>query len=288
MPPLDASQIRNHRLDLMIVLFPLRIEMDLVLKSMQPFLQEFKFEMNQQELFGRHVFQIESLDGSCLIYFAQTGLGKVESALWTQRWIEHLPKTIVETRIETPIESTTDKLSHPSDENTQKTDELNKFFQVIGCGSCASLQDTLKTGDVLVIHEIIEHDFKQRFISRPAPIFKTNANELFPVHDDEKFTSIGHDRFQFHHGRIASGDEDIVSLERRKSLGQESGALAVAWESAGLARACRLQKVPYFEIRAVTDLGQNADLDQFKRQLPQSMENLSHILLLHFKRLLNL
>src|SRR5262249_33961484 len=45
----------------------------------------------------------------------------------------------------------------------------------------------------------------------------------------------------------------LVSVDRAQALRDATGALAVAWEGAGGARACAFSATPYLELRAVTD-----------------------------------
>jgi nucleoside phosphorylase len=53
----------------------------------------------------------------------------------------------------------------------------------------------------------------------------------------------------------------------------------VAWEGAGGARAARFQKLPFLEIRAVTDMvGAAATLADFERNLSPAMTNLAEVL----------
>ena len=59
-----------------------------------------------------------------------------------------------------------------------------------------------------------------------------------------------------HWSLFASGDEDVIELERKKQIQRRTGALVVAWEGAGGARACQFSGIPFMEIRGVTD---NAD-----------------------------
>jgi hypothetical protein len=56
--------------------------------------------------------------------------------------------------------------------------------------------------------------------------------------------------FQVHYGMIASGDEDIVTIERAAELHTQTGAVAMAWEGAGVARACLFSQIPYLEIQS--------------------------------------
>ena len=77
---------------------------------------------------------------------------------------------------------------------------------------------------------------------------------------------------------VASGDEDVVDDERRRTLHQSTGALVVAWEGAGGARACAFSNVPLVEIRGVTDTAnQNAPSD-FETNLEVAMNNIATLI----------
>ena len=81
-------------------------------------------------------------------------------------------------------------------------------------------------------------------------------------------------------GAIASGDEDILTAERRLEVQKYTTARAVAWEGAGAARACAFLKIPFCEIRAITD-DSSTDLKQdFTKNLNLAMLNLANWLML--------
>ena len=70
--------------------------------------------------------------------------------------------------------------------------------------------------------------------------------------------------FTIHFGPVASGDEDIMSESRKKELVNQTGAIAVAWEGAGGARACRFNNIPFTEVRGICDSADhNAEKDFF-------------------------
>lgn len=119
---------------------------------------------------------------------------------------------------------------------------------VICAGAAGALVEELSTGDIIVATETIEHDIRSKFAEPLLPRFgsaKAVVTELrikfpfTPVHfgfgpiaSGSAFTS-----FRVRFGPIASGDEDIVDADRRREIQQLTGALAVAWEGAGGARA---------------------------------------------------
>ena len=79
-------------------------------------------------------------------------------------------------------------------------------------------------------------------------------------------------------GPIASGDETVVDRERRRELHQLTGALAVAWEGAGGARACHFSEVPYIEVRGITDHANSQAATDFKLHMPSAMRHVARLI----------
>jgi adenosylhomocysteine nucleosidase len=61
-------------------------------------------------------------------------------------------------------------------------------------------------------------------------------------------------------------------------LRARTGALVVAWEGAGGARACCFTNVPYLELRAVTDLANEHSVRNYAESISQAMFNLGQVL----------
>jgi adenosylhomocysteine nucleosidase len=133
---------------------------------------------------------------------------------------------------------------------------------VIVAGACGSLIDQLKIGDVVVATHTVEHDYKERFSPQPLPKFEVDQNLL------EKFKSTS---TKLHFGIIASGDEDVIESRRANELHEYTQAVAVAWEGAGGARVSKYFKLPFLEIRGVTDTANSNTMTDFKVNLKTSM-----------------
>ena len=86
------------------------------------------------------------------------------------------------------------------------------------------------------------------------------------------------DGFRVHLGGIASGDEDVVSADRRFECQRLTGALAVAWEGAGGARACAFANVPFLELRTIADQANEHGPRDFVWNLARSMRSLAQVL----------
>ena len=82
-----------------------------------------------------------------------------------------------------------------------------------------------------------------------------------------------------HFGPIASGDEDVVDIERKRALRELTGGLVVAWEGAGGARACQFSDTPFVEIRGVTDSADSDAPSDFEANRESVMQNLATLII---------
>ena len=160
---------------------------------------------------------------------------------------------------------------------TQHLIEQKPTIQAVICaGAAGSLSPDLKLGDVVVGLSTVEHDYKLRFVQRPLPRHDADrrlADEFRPVAGQ-----IG-SRFSMLFGEIASGDEDVVDPARAAELRKATGALCVAWEGAGAARAAAFSRRPFLELRAITDNADHSAPGDFRTHLKLAMPNLAQVLL---------
>lgn len=150
-------------------------------------------------------------------------------------------------------------------------------LDAIVCAGCAGgLSESISVFDVIAGEKTIEHDYRLKFMKRPDPEFNGDDRLL------KKIRTLRPEKFQIHVGPIASGDEDIVDPQRAFELRAQTGALAVAWEGAGGARACKFNGIPFVEIRGVTDTANNTAPIDFKANLKTAMANVAETLLSAF------
>ena len=84
--------------------------------------------------------------------------------------------------------------------------------------------------------------------------------------------------FGIHFGPIASGDEAIFESKRAREVHERTGALAVAWEGAGGARAARFSDVPYLEIRGISDKADQEAPEVWMENLPSAIHNVAVVI----------
>ncbi len=143
---------------------------------------------------------------------------------------------------------------------------------VICAGACGGLSPDVKPLDVVIAESTVEHDFRLRFIQRPLPAFAGDPDSL------ARLKNYATQRFGVHFGVVASGDEDIIDGVRAGEVRKLSGAVAVAWEGAGGARACLLNGIPFLEIRGVTDSCDNSSVANFRKNLAPAMNHVADVI----------
>lgn len=148
--------------------------------------------------------------------------------------------------------------------------------EMVACvGAAGALTTDIEVGDVVVSIGTVEHDYTQRFTERPIPhhnVHGPSVNELRMINERMSF------EFSVHYGLIASGDEDIISVERARELRAETNGLCVAWEGSGGARACAFNDVPFLEIRGITDDADHHAAQHFRENLEKAMHNIVALL----------
>ena len=155
-------------------------------------------------------------------------------------------------------------------------DNLDNIGVVVCAGTCGRLDDTLSVGDVVIGTHTVEHDFNRgmALIKLPLPTFEGAAGLIEAL---QGVSERGALPCNLRFGRIASGDEGIASEKRIRELRESTGAIVVAWEGAGGARAAQLSGIPFLEIRGISDgAGENA-MEEFWANIPIAVANVAAV-----------
>lgn len=153
-------------------------------------------------------------------------------------------------------------------------DACSDWDVVICAGAAGALVDALLPGDVVVATETVEHDIRNQFGPPRLPRFRSADTVLAALREGLSALPA----CTVHFGPMASGDEDVVDRERRRAIHQLTGALAVAWEGAGGARACHFSGVPFIEVRGITDHANSQAAADFKLHLPRAMRHVARLI----------
>jgi adenosylhomocysteine nucleosidase len=144
------------------------------------------------------------------------------------------------------------------------------WSMVVCAGAAGALSEEIGIGDIVVGTETIEHDMRSSS-GRPPPRHPGSDQ----IVEDLRRVDIAAAGFDMRIAEIASGDEDVIDRQRRSEIHAATGALAVAWEGAGGARAAAFSEVPFVEIRGITDMADETLGSSFRENLPVAMGNIA-------------
>ncbi len=199
-----------------------------------------KFGIESHETSAGRLSCRSYLDGVLIV--APGGLGKAQFGIQTQHAIDRLPDR-----------------------------EL-----IVCAGTSGGLRDDLRIGDVVVATETVEHDFKWGMNSKPLPRFPGDEAAIAALETNLTATEMP---FDVHFGIVASGDEGIADPRRARELHRDTGAIAVAWEGAGGARAAAFSGLPFLELRGISDGAGDDAPSEFETNLPYAVHNVAVIIL---------
>jgi adenosylhomocysteine nucleosidase len=146
-------------------------------------------------------------------------------------------------------------------------DSAGELEALVCVGTAGALDSDLSVGDLVCATETVEHDYTERFSRHPLPRVAGDAGLLAAA----RRLPLQSLAFGVHFGIVASGDEDVIELERAAALRQATEACAVAWVGAGGARACAFSGVPFLELRGITDTADHNAPADFKTNLRIAM-----------------
>jgi adenosylhomocysteine nucleosidase len=156
-------------------------------------------------------------------------------------------------------------------------DRCERVSLLVCVGTAGRLSDAVAVGDVVVATATVEHDYKRRISPKPLPRHEVDQGCL---EEFLEITKANEFPFRVHLGIVASGDEDIVDRSRAREVRALTDALCVAWEGSGGARAARLNRIGFVEIRGITDEADAESPKSLPRNLEFAMSNVTQLLLL--------
>jgi adenosylhomocysteine nucleosidase len=157
--------------------------------------------------------------GKCEVVAMTCGIGKVRAAAVSQYLIDHFP-----------------------------------LDAIVCCGVAGAVNPRLAVGDIVVCRRALQHDFT---LAEPQPLKKLRKRWLKA---DPKLLELAVEagkelglEGRVHAGTVLTGDQAIVSQEKRQFLWETFGGDCVDMESAAVAQVCQLNDTPFLIVRGISD-----------------------------------
>ena len=194
----------------------------IIIAAMEKEIKKYK-EIYQLELLDEEKKIYKGLINDKNIYLTECGIGKVNAAIMTQYLI----------------------------------DKYNPNY-IINSGCAGSLTDTVKVLDTIVVEYATYHDFNPL---RIMEIATPNQGKIFCdknlIKKAEDF--LIKENLPYHIKPIASGDCFVTSATMRDEIFEKTNCYAVDMESASIAHAAALNKIPLLIIRSISDFSDGVE-----------------------------
>lgn len=154
-------------------------------------------------------------------------------------------------------------------------DHCGKLDALLCVGAAGRLSAALQLGDIVVGTATVEHDYKPRFVPADPP---SHAGSASLQNQFAKLAARRPFAFGIQFGKIASGDEDIVDVVRAAEVAAATGALCVAWEGSGAARAASFNGPDFLELRCITDGADAGAALSFREHCGRVMPNVAELI----------
>jgi len=142
---------------------------------------------------------------------------------------------------------------------------------LICTGVAGAINPRLQTGDIVISEKALQHDFdpgdpkllkrfRKRWLEADAELVKLALKAVKELGLADRCRT----------GKVLTGDQAIVSQERREWLWKTFRGDCVDMESAAVAQVCRLNAVPWVVVRAISDAAEEDSVAEFRRNLGES------------------
>ena len=142
---------------------------------------------------------------------------------------------------------------------------------VICNGAAGAINPRLEIGDIVVSKRALQHDVD---LGDPDLMKKLRKRWLKA---DPRLMELamegGRDlgfEGRMHLGTVLTGDQAILSQEKRQSLWEKFGGDCVEMEGAAVAQVCQLNSIPFLIVRAISDSAAENSVKEFKQSLAQT------------------
>jgi adenosylhomocysteine nucleosidase len=142
---------------------------------------------------------------------------------------------------------------------------------LICTGVAGAINPRLQTGDIVISEKALQHDFdpgdpallkkfRKRWLEADAELVKLALDAAKELDLADRCRA----------GKVLTGDQAIVSQERREWLWKTFRGDCVDMESAAVALVCRLNAVPWVVVRAISDSAEEDGVAEFRRNLREA------------------
>lgn len=152
---------------------------------------------------------------------------------------------------------------------------------ILNSGVAGGIDSKVNFKDVIIAEDLVQHDVDVRKFGYKLGEIPNIGTYSFKC--EKKLLELAektclkickeNKNFNYHIGRIVTGDQFISDNKLSKNLQETFDALACEMESGSIAQTCYLNNIPFLIIRAVSDTGGDVAENEFNNFLKESSKN---------------
>ncbi len=129
---------------------------------------------------------------------------------------------------------------------------------VINTGVAGSLSSELNIGSIVISTDAVQHDVDVSALGHKRGTIPGNALSVFPADGELRRSAAAAaasvvPQKRVVEGRVCSGDQFVADSAKKRSLGEDFGAVCCEMEGAAVAQVCAMNAIPFVLIRAISD-----------------------------------
>ena len=149
---------------------------------------------------------------------------------------------------------------------TQILIDTYQVNMIINAGTAGGMDPKLEIGDTVIATEVAYHDVASNILTEFHPWLESVFFQL-----DQELLSLAKkavDKLsknnQVFYGRMVTG-EAFITDEGRQKIQEQFEPLTVDMETASIAHACYVNKIPFIAIRSITDTATHSGSEHFEK-----------------------
>lgn len=154
---------------------------------------------------------------------------------------------------------------------TQYLTDQFSIEALIGTGVAGAVNPRLHTRDIVICQRALQHDFdpgdpellkkfRRRWLEADGELVELALDAAKELNLAERCRP----------GKVLTGDQAIVSQDRRQWLWETFQADCVDMESAAVAQVCQMNEVPWVIVRAISDSAEENSIVEFRGNLREA------------------
>lgn len=152
---------------------------------------------------------------------------------------------------------------------------------IVNTGVAGTLCEKLSIGDIAISKDVVQHDMDTTPLGDPPGLISGINVIKFPADDNalnvlEK--SIQEQNINYEIGTIASGDRFLASLDEKKKIVENFGAIAGEMEGASIGHVCFVNNTKFCVLRAISDKADGSGAENYFEFLEKAAENAAAVM----------